>query len=76
MDTAYVVSLGHEGSADCCLVLSHEGQSKEFLIESPGWRILNTIIDDVTLPADFTSDCDTWEVCDLLWRFYNPEDLR
>ena len=36
----YTISVGHCGSADCCLCLD----DKEYLIESPAWNLLEHVM--------------------------------
>ena len=38
------IMVGSCGPTDCCLIVTDGSKSREFLIESAGWRILSTLL--------------------------------
>lgn len=67
------VSTGHEGSADCCFVItcSGTGASKEFLIESDSWQNTANCVHGMTLPVQFNNQHGMYNVLHLLLRERN-----
>ncbi len=49
----YTISVGYCGPSDCCLVLSFQGNSKQYGIESTAWRILDAFWVDKSADAYF-----------------------
>ena len=76
----FVLSLGYCGPTDCMLALTHNEATKEYGIDSTGWKALSYLwsyLWDIKSGGSvkFNQRQDAWHICKIVWD-NRDEDAR